>query len=226
MFLGTVSAPSSKDAYYRHLLAFHSWLQRTGRRDEDPMRGLTRPRVPRIEPHPATRSEITALLSSGIRRRTRAMVVLGASCGLRAGEIAAMRGEDVDLGGARLRVVGKGGHAATLPLNADVLAVAEGMPRQGWWFPAPGGDGERHVSRNSVSQTISAGFARLGLDRTCHDLRRYFGTELVRSGVDMRTVQLLMRHANLNTTQRYAAVADESRGEAVATLPSLLSDCL
>lgn len=219
--LGTVAAASSRETYYRALIAWHLWLLRTGRRADDPTVTLARPRVPRAEPHPASTAEIVALLGSGIRRRTRAMVVLGAMCGLRCAEIAAVRGEDLDAGGARLRVVGKGGHAATLPVHRDVLAVAQGMPAAGWWFPSAA-DRTRPMSANTVSSTISRAFARLGLDRQAHDLRHHFGTELLRAGVDMRTVQSLMRHASLVTTQRYTLPADGARAAAVGALCSLL----
>lgn len=147
------------------------------------------------------------------------MVHLAVYHGLRAHEIAKVRGEDIDLYAATLRVVGKGGTDDTVPLHPVVAADARAMPRLGWWFPSPrGGRPER---RESVSAVISRAMKRADVAATGHQLRHWYGTALVRSGTDIRVAQTLMRHASLATTALYTAVDDTQQRDAVARLPVL-----
>ncbi|WP_289444876.1 hypothetical protein, partial [Klebsiella pneumoniae] len=75
-----------------------------GRRPDNPLDVLRRPRVPRRSAHPVATAHIDAVLGSGIRRRTRMAILLCALQGLRVHETAKVRGEDVDLLGQRFRV--------------------------------------------------------------------------------------------------------------------------
>jgi integrase len=146
------------------------------------------------------------------------MILLGAYQGLRTHEIAKVHGRDIDLDEMTIHVVGKGGYADDLPLHPIVAEVATGFPVNDWWFPAMGRPG-RHILGNSVSSIVSQAFKRSGIDRTAHDLRHWFGTELVRSGADLRTAQTLLRHGNLSTTAIYVQIADTQREKAVLRLP-------
>ncbi|MHD0307201.1 tyrosine-type recombinase/integrase [Rhodococcus erythropolis] len=70
---------------------------------------------------------------------------------------------------------------------------------------------------------MSTSMERAGVPGSAHSLRHWFGTNLVGSGADLRTVQHLMRHASLQTTQIYTLVADHQKTDAIAhlTLPSV-----
>ncbi|UVO12021.1 site-specific integrase [Mycobacterium sp. SVM_VP21] len=143
------------------------------------------------------------------------MVLLGAMEGLRAHEIAKVKGEHLDLIDRTMIVTGKGGVTATLPIHHLVVEIAYQMPRKGPWFPGPD---RGHQRRESVSGTIKDAMVRVGVPGSAHCLRHWFGTAPVRAGVDLRTVQTLMRHQNLSSTAVYTAIADEQRAKGIQLL--------
>jgi hypothetical protein len=147
------------------------------------------------------------------------MIILGAYQGLRAAEIAKIRGEDLDLDDMMLRVLGKGGVDARLPIHPEVAAVAKTMPARGYWFPAPRTPGPR--APGLVSTIISVAMRTAGVRGTAHSLRHWYGTTLVHTGTDLRTTQTLMRHATLATTERYIAVGGERQIAGVLRLPGM-----
>lgn len=217
-YLARDMAPSSRATYWAALRAWSGWLQRTGRRTDDPTATLDAPRTPKCSPHPITTDQLMALLGSDMWQSTRAMVILAAWAGLRVHEIAKVRGEDVD--GGSLLVVGKGGRTDRLPMHPEVAALAARMPKRGWWFPSPA-DSTRPVDRTSVSAGLSRAMHRAGIDASAHSLRHWFGTMLVRNGVDLRTAQQLLRHESLATTAIYVQVDDEQRRAGIARLPAM-----
>ncbi|WP_258955655.1 tyrosine-type recombinase/integrase [Rhodococcus erythropolis] len=178
---------------------------------------LGRPRRPRGEPHPVSEEHMPLLLETKMHKKTRVMVYLGALEGLRAHEIAKVRGEDVDLIGKTLKVTGKGGVTAVLPLHDDLAELAADMPRKGWWFPSRT-DPRRPMRSKSVTNTLKSLMMRADVPNTGHSLRHWFGTMLVDGGTDLRTTQELMRHASLADTQRYVRVKDRRKTEAIGRL--------
>lgn len=212
--------PSSKGTYAAALRAWFGWLQRTGRRDDNPMQILARPRVPAGQPRPVDTDAVRDVLASRLWPSTRAMILLAAYQGLRCAEIAAVRGQDIDITAGRLWVVGKGGRRASVLLHPEVVEVAARMPATGWWFPSPA-DAARPVSRASVSAVISRAFARVGRTGTAHQLRHWYATQLLASGATLREVQVLMRHSSLQHTARYLAVDEDHARAAVEGLPAL-----
>ncbi len=218
-FLASVESQNTRRIYYVTIKGWQSWLTETGRREDDPMKHLPAPKAHRGEPRPITVPQLQTLLGTRMHRRGRAMILLAAYQGLRVHEVAKIRGEDVDLEAGTLRVTGKGGTAATLPIHPLIAALAVDYPRRGYWFTAYTG-ARPHVRGQSVSATIGKAMRRAGVPGTPHALRHWYGTELVRGGADLRTVQSLMRHADLNTTAIYTQVADTSRFAAVLRLPA------
>lgn len=218
-WIASCATPGTRATYFGALRAWHAWLLRTDRRTDDPTARLRTPRVPRRLPRPVATAHLEALLASRMHKRTRVMIHLAAFQALRVHEVAKVRGEDVDVMGGTLRVIGKGGVEAHLPLHPTVRADARRMPRQGWWFPALEGDGP--IRRDSVSSIISEAMGRVGVPGTAHQLRHWYATTLLEEGVDVRVVQELMRHASLATTAIYTRVSDRQRVDAVARLPRL-----
>lgn len=142
------------------------------------------------------------------------MILLAALAGLRAQEISRVRGEDFDPSGL-LWVRGKGDVTASIPLHPMLLGQVVEMPREGWWFPSPSGG---CVHRQAVVQAVGRALRRAGVEATCHQLRHWYGTSLLDAGADLRTTQVLMRHASVATTQRYTQVREKKRVEAVYRL--------
>ena len=217
-YLGDPSfSASTRATYWAGLRAWSAWLVESGIREDDPTARMRRPKSPRRMPHPITTDELRRVLDQNMWHSTRAAVLLAAYAGLRVHEVAKVRGEDVV--GDQLRVEGKGGVVSWIPLHPELQALAQRMPRSNWWFPSPA-DASRPVDRASVSAGIARLMKRAGVHGTAHSLRHWYGTQLVKAGVDLRTVQELMRHASLATTAIYTAVDDEQRRDGVCRLPA------
>jgi len=216
---GVTVMRSTKATYRAQLRAFYSWLADTGRREDDPAIKLPAPRVPRGIPHPLSPVQVVAVLEACADPRawqTRAYVTLGAFAGLRAHEIAKVRGEDFF--GDEIRVIGKGGVDSTVPLVPVLQRLAVVMPATGYWFPT--GSASGHVHRCSVSTAIQRAFKRAGVNAVPHALRHHYCTQVLRSsGGDLRTTQRAARHASPATTAIYTQVADETLTRAVFGIP-------
>ncbi|MCF8605174.1 tyrosine-type recombinase/integrase [Gordonia sp. HY442] len=139
------------------------------------------------------------------------MVSLAAFAGLRRGEIATTRGDQLadDYDGPVLRVLGKGGRTRLVPLDAGIAAqiAARG---QGWTFP---GQIDGHLSPAHVGKIVSR---LMPGDWTAHTLRHRFASAAYSDARDIRAVQELLGHASVRTTQIYTAVPDGARRAAVA----------
>lgn len=212
--------PSTRATYHASLRAWFRWLVLHGHRVDNPMDLLAKPRRPRGVPHPVSDAQLARLLSTRMHRRTRVMLQLACLAGLRAHEVAKVRGEDVDLDARTITVLGKGGVEVVLPLHQDLVDAAATMPAAGWWFPSHVRAGEP-IRGHSVTGMVSDVMRRAGVRGSAHWLRHWFGTTLVDSGTDLRTAQTLLRHASLATTQIYTAVRDSRRVEAVERLDPL-----
>lgn len=217
-YIADLPSAGTKQTYFSALRAWHLWLFADGRRGDDPMLRMKRPRAPRRTPHPVATDHIDKLLSSGIRGRTRTAVLLCSYQGLRVHEAAKIRGEDVDLISHTLRVVGKGGLDEVIPLHPLIAAEAEKYPRRGYWFPSYSRPG-KPVQGVSLSACISRAMHRADIPASAHALRHWYATELLEAGADVRTVQTLLRHASLATTALYLKVNPQRQRAAVHALP-------
>lgn len=179
-------------------------------------RSALRLREPRRLPRALDRRETAELLGSLRTWRDKAMAGLMLFCGLRAGEVLALRVADVDVGGRWLRVWGKGGKERRVPLDVDVaglvqtyllverpdtdatalFVVAKGRSRGRPLTP----EGLRTIFRYHRGKTgVTAGHP--------HALRHTFGTALAEAGVDLAVMQALLGHTHVDTTARYIHLA-------------------
>lgn len=212
----------SRPTYFNHLHAWFTWLVRQGIRDDVPTLKLDRPKVGRKDPHTISTGHMRALVGANMWTRTRTMVLLGAYQGLRASEIAKIRGTDFDLSTGELVVTGKGNVTRVLPLHPLVRAEV-GRYGAGWWFPSFTRPGES-IHAATVSNTVAEAMGRAEIPGTCHDLRRWYATTMVEAGNDLTTVQRLLGHASVATTQRYISVGKQLRIDAVLSLPDVMSN--
>lgn len=204
----------SRATYYTHVRDFCAWLNAAGYLRDDPSSGLKQPRKPHSLPRPLTDTDVGRVLGAATGR-TRDWLLIPLLSGLRAHEIAKVRGEDVSPEG--IYVEGKGGVKANIPIHPELWQMAMRYPRAGWWFPNNKGG---HVSGHLVTVEVSKLFDSLGLSGSVHRMRHTYGTRLLRGGTDIRTVQRLMRHASLQTTAGYLAVVDNQATAAINLLPS------
>lgn len=209
---------STAATYHSYLRAWYGWLCVMDYRADNPMLKIAAPRYPERVPRPVSDDDLTLLLMQPVHHRTRVMILLAALAGLRVSEIAAVRGEDVDVKTPRMHVIGKGGKRAWIPLHPLLVEAALTMPRRGWWFPANSRRPGDHVHGKSVSDIIGQAMRRAGARGTPHSLRHWFGSTTLENGADLRTVQELLRHKQLNTTAIYTQVPDARRHRAVNRL--------
>lgn len=207
----SIKSPWSRLTYYGHLASFTEWLTATGRLPADPMLRVRKPAPTRSVPRPLADVDVERVLAEA-SGDMRAWVLLALLQGLRAHEIAKLRGEDV--GPDDLYVHGKGGKQAILPTHPQIWELAESYPRRGYWFPYRDG----HMPARLVSLRVGRLFDSLGLEGSLHRLRHTYGTRLLRAGVHIRRVQKLMRHANLATTAAYTAVDEDELRAAIRLL--------
>lgn len=163
---------NSRAAYFGFIASFYRWYGEQG--GVNITRSLPRPRASKGLPRPITDEQLTALLAVNMRPNTRVMILLAAFAGFRVHEIAACRGEDVDVGARTIRVVGKGNVEVTLPLHALLCEAAAGMPSRGWWFMGNSRRPGQPILRRGVSDVISMAMTRAGIPNgTAHRLRHW-----------------------------------------------------
>lgn len=206
--------------YHQRLRSYCRFLVAAEIRADDPSLKTPTPKRPPNNPRPISNPQLVQLLGAANRRRTRTMILLAAFAGLRVHEIAKIQGRDIDLEGRILTVTGKGSKTARLPLHEILVAEAGRYPRAAWWFPAY--DAEPgdcpHVGAHAVSAAIGHAMRRAGFSATPHALRHWFATSLLEAGVDIRTLQKLMRHESIASTQIYTAVSGRRERDALNLL--------
>ena len=205
-------SPKTRAAYCSHARGWFRWLVESGRLDRDPMTKVRNPRQPKGRPRPLTPREVAVVMDSA-HGHLRTWLLLGMLAGLRAHEVAKVRGEDVTE--TSLTVLGKGGKVAILPTHPDLWALAQTYPARGFWFPARRSD---HIHSNTVTKGATDLFLSLDIAGSHHRMRHTFGTSLLRGGANIRVVQELLRHESLATTAIYTAVDDDERTAAINLL--------
>ena len=160
----------------------------------------------RLPPVPSD-EDVEKLIEAARDPVTRRGVMLMVFCGLRLSEVTSVRYEDiVNMGGVKmLRVTGKGGKTRVVPLPPAVLKELE-----------PDGRGRIvPISKVALYYRFMRLCRRAGVETTPHKLRHYYATRLLRTGADLRTVQELLGHASVATTQVYTHVTDSMKVNAV-----------
>jgi integrase/recombinase XerD len=206
------------------LRSFYRHLRREGLRDSDPTAGLSAPRRSRKLPHVLTRGEIERLLSQPRGTdppalRDRALLELMYACGLRASEAIGLELGDVDLDERVLRARGKGSKERIVPIGQAALRALRIYLERG--RPGLVKDGlESHLfvnfrggqlTRQGLYKIVRRHATTAGLaDRMSpHTLRHTFATHLLAGGCDLRSVQEMLGHADVSTTQLYTHLSSE-----------------
>lgn len=205
----------TRATYHSHLTCFCAWLAANDRIPASPMPELRKPKRPASRPRPLSEDEVARVLGA-VQGEARDWIMLALLAGLRAHEIAKISGDDVEEDG--IYVDGKGESIATLPCHPDLWEMAQRYPRHGYWFP---GNEHGHIRGQQISLTIGRLFHSMGITGSIHRCRHVYATRLLRSGLHVRKVQQMMRHANLDTTANYTAVDEAELRSAILVLPSI-----
>lgn len=194
----------------RHLASIRGWAKAQGY----PM-FLSKYRPPTAapaEPHPVPDGfdAIHRLIAVARNDRERALFALCGFCGLRVAEAVSIRRESVDLGRRTLKVEGKGSKQRIVPISDRAMlyltpATLNALP----------GETLVGLTNNSARKYISYLGRRIGIPLASHDLRSTFATQVYAATKDIAAVQVLLGHANVDTTRAYIAVTEDTLRRAV-----------
>jgi integrase/recombinase XerD len=210
------------------LRQFYRFLAREGVRPDDPTDALDAPRLTPPLPKPITEAEVTALIAGGASLPGRrgalavAAIELLYGAGLRASELVSLPAAALREDQPMIVVRGKGGRERLVPISAgaraavlaarlaDDRAVAASPRALRWLFPSRGAAG--HMTRQGLGLLLkeAADAAGLAAERVSpHVLRHSFASHLLARGADLRSLQILLGHADIATTQIYTKVMEE-----------------
>jgi site-specific recombinase XerD len=170
-----------------------------------------------LSPEDVERLVASCDLSSPVGKRDRAILLLLARLGLRAGDIVQMRLTDVDWKGAWIQVSGKSRRQAQLPLSQEVgdaivAYLLEGRPpvREDALFVCSRAPFRPLASHCAVSVLVDRAIRRAGIIRpsrgAAHLLRHSLATSMLHEGASLQEISALLRHRSIETTQIYAKV--------------------
>ena len=221
---GGAASPATVHRKAACLRSFYRHLRREGIVEADPTASLTAPRRGQKLPQVLSRSEVARLLeqpkgTDPATLRDRALLELMYACGLRASEAIGLELRDVDLDEQVLRARGKGSKERVVPIGGSAVAELRRYVERG--RPAlVGARSEPHLfvnfrggplTRQGLYKIVRRHAERAGLaDRMSpHTLRHTFATHLLAGGCDLRSVQEMLGHADVSTTQLYTHLSSQ-----------------
>lgn len=225
-------AKSTVNRRLSSLKGLFRWLSEQDPAREDPASVLSGPKLPKRLPHALRQTETEALLAvnrglieedptNAEALRNQAFLELVYGCGLRISEAAGLTLSSVSFAGGTVKVLGKGSKERIVPaypLALETLRryLEEGRPQLAQKAAA----GEEALFLSTRGNPMSSNALRLVFNQakqlagvpehyTPHDLRHAFATDLLRGGADLRSVQELLGHSSLSTTQVYTHITPE-----------------
>jgi len=208
---------SSLRRFYRYLIAQNSI-------HADPTAEVDPPKLSRQLPMALSEAQVEALLKAPDTKtdrglRDRAMLELVYATGLRVSELVNLDRSQINLAAGVMRVLGKGSKERVLPLGEEALYwldrfltearpdLVKRNPSEAMFPTSRGGAMTRQAFWQNIRRYAKA--AGITQHLSPHTLRHAFATHLLNHGADLRTVQLLLGHEDLSTTQIYTHVARE-----------------
>ncbi|MDD2966725.1 MAG: site-specific tyrosine recombinase XerD [Desulfovibrionaceae bacterium] len=209
----------------RHLSAlrgFFSFALENEVIDDNPARFMDNPKLPLALPSVLSKEEMTFLLTlpntkDRLGMRDRCILELLYAAGLRVSELCALRALDIDMQRGVIRIFGKGSKERLVPLHALVLQLMADYIQH--WRPLfdPLADelflnrSGQGLTRQYVWKMVKKYVEQAGIQRSIspHSFRHSFATHLLEGGADLRSVQLLLGHADISATEIYTHVQTE-----------------
>lgn len=223
-FIGRTGHPRTRNRKLGDLRGFYRFAIAGRYATQDPTTGISRVREPRLLPRPLTPADARRLMLGAVLVNHRAYTVVSVLlyAGLRREEAVTLTWGEVDLEDRTLRVIGKGSKERIVPIPpklAEVLTAwryrGEGSP---WLFPSSQREGE-HMSAITLWKDVADAAQSASLTGvTPHRLRHSYATEALRLSRDVASVQVLLGHASLASTQIYAKVDPTNLHRTVANL--------
>ncbi len=206
------------------LRSFYKWLAREGVVKVNPAKLVSSPKRPKNLPRVPTAHELDAVLEADLSEvaafplRDRLILELLYGCGIRNSELVGLNLEDIHFNEGTVLVKGKGKKQRMVPLGECSLdALQHYLPERGRVLTQKKKPGTMllinirgtRLTTRSVGRIVKQLAVALGLppDVHPHTLRHAFGTHLLERGADLRSIQDLLGHERLSTTQRYTQLA-------------------
>jgi integrase/recombinase XerD len=223
-------APTTLGRKVACLRSFYRHLRREGTIERDPTADLRGPRKPQRLPRVLSRDEVARLLgqprgADPLAVRDRALLEVMYACGLRASEAVGLELGDVDLEEGLLCARGKGSKERLVPIGRQAVAALRVYCRSGRPVlmeahpPSPARPQQRlfvnrrggGLTRQGLYKIVKGHARRAGLEEKMspHTLRHTFATHLLAGGCDLRSLQEMLGHADLATTQVYTHLSAE-----------------
>ena len=214
--------PSSLARKLAAVRSFYRYLSRRGMVNDNPVDGMRTPKQPKLLPRVLTKDDADALMTfpAGLTvwsLRDRALLETLYSTGARVGELVALDIGDVRELEGLVRLQGKGRKERIVPIGEMALDAirryrlslplpSAGVPPRALFCNQRGG----RLTSRSVARVVNRYSSRLaGGAVSPHALRHSFATHLLDEGADLRSIQEMLGHASLRTTQRYTHVATD-----------------
>jgi len=206
------------------LRAFYKYALREGKIKNNPALAVQTPKIEKYMPTFLSVDEAFALLEAcgsdtAAGLRDRAMLELFYSSGLRLAELAGLDKEDVNFSGALVKLRGKGKKERIVPVGAQALNAidrylsATANVRKEFLADSSGGalflnSRGKRITTRSIARIVDEATIKSGIGRKIspHALRHSFATHLLSAGADLRSIQEMLGHESLSTTQKYTAV--------------------
>ena len=205
--------------------SFFSFMVSEGIIKTNPIGDVASPRVGKSLPKPISVSQVRRLLEQPTKldtseaKRDMAMLELLYASGMRVSELVSLNLNDIDIEGGYVRCFGKGHKERLIPIHKRATSAVEEYIKEARLRLAHGKDetalflnarGER-LTRQGLWQILKgyAKSAELETGITPHTLRHSFATHMLNGGADLRSVQELLGHANISTTQVYTHLTTE-----------------
>jgi len=218
--------PSTIARQLSSIRSFFNWLEESGRAKSNPASSLRSPKRQRRLPRYLEEDEVDSLLAAPDQQldseglRDRALLEVLYSTGCRASELVGLNETDLDLSRGLVLLRGKGRKERYGMLGKPAQSAVKDyltsksirqLDRQALFLNHRGG----RLSDRSLRRVLHRCLLKAGITRSCtpHTLRHSFATHLMRRGADLRTVQELLGHASLGSTQIYTHVSLESLRE-------------
>lgn len=208
-----VGSAATRHALYRALRALYGQLVGDGVIVVNPMVRVVAPRVPRQAQRTLDRGDVVRLLALRLSPRDRAVLVVLLDTGIRAGELRNLRGRDLRDGS--VVVAGKSGERV-VPAGVETIALARSLVRD-VGEPVFRSRGGGAMCERSLYRVVSRALGRAGLGGVKvgpHMLRHTFGRHWVTSGGDVASLQRVLGHASMSTTQVYVSLSAADLGKA------------
>jgi site-specific recombinase XerD len=215
------AAPATVARKLASIRGLYNFLVRTERAAQNPAELVSSPKRSEKLPRVLTTEQMRSLLEripahTPLELRDRAMLELAYSCGLRCEEIVNLDQGAMDFESEQVRVIGKGSKERILPVGEPAQRALERYlergrralatdPRERALFVSKSG---RRLSNSDVTRRLGLWTreAAIAAGVSPHSLRHSFATHLLEGGADLRTIQELLGHASISTTQVYTRV--------------------